>query len=492
MPSVFVHTPHHQRGRHHHQEQLSAFLFPSNTPFLLPTMTSAATASTVLPTLLQSTFPSLDQPVLDYFTAILLDLLPSIHSAAALSTHFADLLIHQEVVDTPQDADSTCHSLFASLLRSSLVKAKALKSSPSPHSTSSPSSAPSPSKPSPSFPEEKAADPSSSEEPLYDPFVTVAVAQTTRKAKRALPTPATSAPRPTLSSPSDDAPPPLSSSSSPPPDVDIGYACDALYPSDQQYYAAIITAISPTADKLQVLYLEYGNYEWLTRDSVRNIRDAAADADDEEEEDRGKSSEVRLLTKAVRIGDAEEQEKEKRDKRRAERKAEEERRELERGGTGLKLSRKKLMERERKRAEDAMKRLWDETKRREEMAAAVPIHLKAVESMRRDRSKKWERDVQITELTLLAPDNAVLLHNTEFKLVAGRRYGLIGRNGIGQLILSRTRTPFFATLLRLTFLSLRCCSVIRQNDVAATPERLQDRRLPRLPQSAACGAGPIY
>ena len=212
-----------------------------------------------------------------------------------------------------------------------------------------------------------------------------------------------------------------------------------------------------------MLYLEYGNYQWLSRDEVRNVRDEAAD-DDEADGEEGEEGEgeggvrgrggvggggrmgglggVKVLTKAIRIGDAEEQEREKRDKRRAERKKEEERRELERGGTGLKLSRKKLLERERKRVEDEAKRQWDESKRKEEIAAALPIHLKAVELMRRDKSKKWERDVQISELTLLAPDNAVLLSNTEFRLVAGRRYGLIGRNGIGKTTLLRQLSAY--------------------------------------------------
>jgi ATPase subunit of ABC transporter with duplicated ATPase domains len=142
---------------------------------------------------------------------------------------------------------------------------------------------------------------------------------------------------------------------------------------------------------------------------------------------------VRELSKSIRIGDAEEQEQEKRDRRRAERRKEEERRELERGGTNVKVSRKKLMERERKKEEDERRRQWDETKRREEIAAALPIHLAALEAVRRDRSKKMERDVHIPALTLLAPDNSVLLNNTEFRLVSGRRYGLVGRNGIGKV-----------------------------------------------------------
>ena len=98
----------------------------------------------------------------------------------------------------------------------------------------------------------------------------------------------------------------------------------------------------------------------------------------------------------------------------------------------IKLSRKKVMERERKREEDEKRRLWDETKRREEMAAALPIHLKALAAARKDKGGKMDKDVFIAEMTLLAPDNAVLCANTDFKLVAGRRYGLVGRNGIGE------------------------------------------------------------
>jgi len=70
-----------------------------------------------------------------------------------------------------------------------------------------------------------------------------------------------------------------------------------------------------------VLYLDYGNYEWLQREQVRNIRDSTEDEDEEDEDDAGHdgkraaSTTVRILSKSIRIGDAEEQEREKRDKR---------------------------------------------------------------------------------------------------------------------------------------------------------------------------------
>ena len=436
---------------------------------------SSSSASVALPSILLSSFPTLDAPVVDYLTAILIDLLPTLHSASTLSSLFSSLLLNQELVDSPPLADQACISLYSQLTRANLVKPRATRATaPSPSSSAA-------AKPAPLPIESKETEPdpadASSELP-YDPFVTIAVASTSRKPRRTVhpAAPSTTLPRPSLpstSSPSSAPSPPSDASSSPSsssssssasPDIDIGYACDALYPSDSLYYPAIVTALEVGGDKLQVLYLDYGNYQWLTREEVRNVRDEAADEGEGGDEDDGeggavggvggvRGAGVKVLTKAIRIGDAEEQEREKREKRRAERKKEEERRELERGGTGLKLSRKKLLERERKRVEDEAKRQWDESKRKEEIAAALPIHLKAVELMRRDRSRKWERDVQITELTLLAPDNAVLLHNTEFRLVAGRRYGLIGRNGIGKVehaVTTRTHHPLLAVAVRLT------------------------------------------
>jgi len=404
--------------------------------------------SVALSNLLSTHLPAvrLDRPVLDYLTFILNELLPSIYSAASLSTHISELLLNQELVDSRQEADSTCQRLWSQLLQSGLVKPRERKVGGGGGGGVVKGVV----EESKQAEEEEDA----GESLPYDPFVTVKHAAASRKPQKKPTQPTststtsnTTTTSSVLSRPSDHA---VSSAAATDDtattaELDIGYQCDALYPADNKYYPAIITALpASSTDQLQVMYLHFGNFEWLDPSLIRNVRSPTTDDSDDTEgaDDDANIGEVRLLTKKIRIGDAEEAERDKREKKRQERKKEEERRELERGGMNIKLSRKKVMERERKREEDEKRRLWDETKRREEMAAALPIHLKALAAARKDKGGKMDRDVMISELTLLAPDNAVLLANTDFKLVAGRRYGLVGRNGIGKTTLLRQLSAY--------------------------------------------------
>ena len=404
---------------------------------------ATSSQSHTLSTLLAAQLPAirLDRPVLDYLTFILNELLPSLYSASSLSTHISDLLLNQELVDTRPEADAACQRLWSNLLQGGLVKPRERKVGASAAASAVAKGA---------VEERKEAqdDEEAGEAVPYDPFVTVKQAAASRRPQKKTPHTATHSnastgvatttsssvlPRPSdlaVSSPA--AAPPSDSSTTA--ELDIGYQCDALYPADGAYYPAIITALpASSSEQLQVMYLHFGNFEWLDSSYIRNVRSPTTDdATEEGEDEEAAVGEVRLLTKKIRIGDAEEAERDKRAKKREERKKEEERRELERGGMNIKLSRRKLMERERKREEDEKRRLWDETKRREEMAAALPIHLAALAAARKNKGGKMDRDVMIAEMQLLAPDNAVLLANTDFKLVAGRRYGLVGRNGIGQ------------------------------------------------------------
>jgi ATP-binding cassette subfamily F protein 3 len=51
-------------------------------------------------------------------------------------------------------------------------------------------------------------------------------------------------------------------------------------------------------------------------------------------------------------------------------------------------------------------------------------------------------DVNLENVELLSPDNTALLENTELKLTYGRRYGLVGRNGIGKSTLLRSMAAY--------------------------------------------------
>ena len=207
----------------------------------------AANNSATLSTLLAAHLPAirLDRPVLDYLTFILNELLPSIYSAAALSTHISDLLLNQELVDTRQEADAACQRLWANLIQSGLVKPRERKVGASAAAAVAKGAV-----------EERkeAEDEEEAGESLpYDPFVTVKHAAASRKPhkKTAHPTahPSSASTTATASSvlarPSDLA---VSSSATTADsfttaELDIGYQCDALYPADGMYYPAIITAL---------------------------------------------------------------------------------------------------------------------------------------------------------------------------------------------------------------------------------------------------------
>ena len=265
---------------------------------------SAAAAAAVSPAVssaLSDVLPPVDQPVLDYFTAIVVDLLPAVHSPAALASQLSDLLLNQECVDTQQQADAMAAAVWQRLLARNLVKAKTVKAvAPAPAASAA---AASPSASAPVRADERkeeseetaAADGDAELDLPYDPFVTVKVAQTSHRQRRSVAAQQTgtaaAAGARRVSQPDAAAAADVSEepSSSPAPDIDIGYQCEALYPSDSRYYSAIITSLSADASQLQVMYLDYGNLEWLQRDQVRNIRDPAEDDDDEDGEEEGKA-----------------------------------------------------------------------------------------------------------------------------------------------------------------------------------------------------------
>lgn len=70
---------------------------------------------------------------------------------------------------------------------------------------------------------------------------------------------------------------------------------------------------------------------------------------------------------------------------------------------------------------------------KERAAKALRKHLEA----RQQRGGGWRNDVRAEIPALRSPSGAVLLEDTSLTLVRGRRYGLVGRNGLGKTSLLR-------------------------------------------------------
>ena len=97
----------------------------------------------------------------------------------------------------------------------------------------------------------------------------------------------------------------------------------------------------------------------------------------------------------------------------------------------------------------AAERTWAEDNSLKEAEKALPIYLNALQ-MRTGGTT----DVNISEFSLMKPEKTVpLIENAALRLVTGRRYGLVGRNGVGKTTLlraiARYQIPEFPAHLRV-------------------------------------------
>lgn len=211
-------------------------------------------------------------------------------------------------------------------------------------------------------------------------------------------------------------------------DVQPGDYCEALYADDGKWYEAAITKVldrsgtmlgkSQTGKKnldYEVMFTEYGNTEYVKRHEIRNVekglRREAIRMIDQFEDDK----KVKKVAREKNLTPFEKKQLQKQEKRAEKLKVKE--------------------DREVKRSHE--KKVWAANKHRDMVEAALHIHLGAIKA-----SKIRPTDVTIEALTLLAPDNQVLLDNTTFKLTKNHRYGLIGRNGTGKTTLLKHLSTF--------------------------------------------------
>jgi len=237
-----------------------------------------------------------------------------------------------------------------------------------------------------------------------------------------------------------------SSSAKPPPtpaleddlDVRANDSCEARYRQDGAWYPATILRVIDD-DAFEVEYADYGNSEILTRAEIRNVikkfRQAAIcinDAIREDEEAKKRELERRRKANEKTMTAAE----------------------LKRSRKAQKKIEVREQEILQKRAEQVRLKRYNALKHREAVKAALPIHLEAIARLRQQtQGAQYSRDVRIPDVQLLSPDNTELLQGSELKLVAGKRYGLIGRNGVGKTTLLRQistyQIPSFPTFLKV-------------------------------------------
>jgi len=136
----------------------------------------------------------------------------------------------------------------------------------------------------------------------------------------------------------------------------------------------------------------------------------------------------------------------------------------------LKALRKREAKAERLAREHARATTWDPTKHRSAQHAALPVYL-ASQHMAK---KAGTKDVSVEDFQLLAPDNTELLAQATLKLVYGRRYALIGRNGIGKSTLLRAISsyslPRFPTYLKVTHVEQEISGDLRTRVLDAVVE----------------------
>jgi len=232
----------------------------------------------------------------------------------------------------------------------------------------------------------------------------------------------------------------------------VNDTCEALYHEDGEWYSARITKVV-SDNQFQVLFIDYGNEEIVKRGEIRDIvsisdliqpstnndnNDNDYDNNIDNDNSSSSSSTHKLLTAPIRMGDAFESGK-KVPMSKAEKQADK---------ALLKLSAKRQARLERTLEQEKIRKTWNPHRHQIQLKNALPIYLSS-QHLARTSSK----DINIEDCQLLAPDNTELLSNTTFKLVYGRRYGLLGRNGIGKSTLLRAIASYdlrgFPTFLKV-------------------------------------------
>ena len=371
--------------------------------------------------LLTPLFPNLDGPLIDYLAGIAVENGAKKWSKASEAFDcLGELLESYEAVANEKEAKEKCQLLFTQMQEAGIIAAPA-SSKPAAKPLAASSSSTSTSTPVPASNSASAA------------------AATVASVAPVKPVAATSV---TLSTPAAA------------PVIQPGYYCQARYGGDGLFYSAQVLSVKTIpVVRVRVRFLEYGDEEEMPASGIKDLKpgvlpeptvgkkaerregdeedneddeDDESDEEDEEEDVVTSGGARKLLSNPVRIGELG-------PSLAALRLSEREKAQEEAERNMTPKERKMLLKRQLK-AERAAKELeasrtWNPDSDRTALQHdALPIYLQSQHLAK----KAGTKDIAVDSLSLLAPDNTELLSNTELRLVHGRRYGIIGRNGIGQ------------------------------------------------------------
>lgn len=250
--------------------------------------------------------------------------------------------------------------------------------------------------------------------------------------------------------------------------IKVGTSVQSRYSEDNQYYKATVVSVHNDTGTYDVLYNDYGNIETveLTRLKIFDkisygsvFADELSDDDTLYDDiiDRGtadvdldqlsnnnttmKLKNTKLLSAPVRIGNID-------DERAALKQLQS--KQLKDNQNKNFISKKQLKKEAKERAKQAViARLVEQKKLR-----AQQIKIDAINKYLSSDGDGKSNDIDIQNIQLSTPDgSAELLSNAHLKFLPGRRYGLIGRNGVGKTTLLRALNyydiPNFPTHLRV-------------------------------------------
>jgi len=254
--------------------------------------------------------------------------------------------------------------------------------------------------------------------------------------------------------------PPAATPATPSIDPQPGYRCMARWRDGLFYPALILSVRRIPLLRIRVRFIQYGDEEDLTSNNIKDVRQATKeeeqkeqeeseeesdsddDSHDEDEDDEDGTGSSKLLLKQPVMIDALPK---SRAAQRVERASDDPQTSTsELTSKQLKQSKKRAMKLQRAEAVAIANRTWNPKQHRQLLQQeALPIYLEASKEVREKKLGVGKSmDIALEDLCLLAPDNTELLVNTELRLVHGRKYGLVGRNGIGKSTLLRALATY--------------------------------------------------
>eukprot|EP00808_Paulinella_micropora_P018653 g68535.t1 len=210
----------------------------------------------------------------------------------------------------------------------------------------------------------------------------------------------------------------------------VGSTCEARFPEDGLWYRAVVLAASLDGT-VKVRYLDYGDIEEISRTDLRDVVPPEAPLSDKPNAFLSQPRKIETIDVTVKGL----KKKKKKKKLTAEEKAELERLEK------ISASKQAKAEKKREKEQQALAKKRAQAEWRGEQARAM-AQKEALETYLKHRHDKGPKDIHVMGFTLNSPGGECLVDDADLQLVCGRRYGLIGRNGIGKSTLLRAISTY--------------------------------------------------